>query len=363
MVRSRYRRGFTLIELLVVIAIIAILIGLLLPAVQKIRESAARMSCSNNLHQIALAAHNYASANGVLPPGYLGPMPNVHYLDTIPSNSSAITSFQHVGVLTFLLPYVEQDNIYKQLATNLSLTAVQSGWWTRNPDWTLAHSKIKMFNCPSDPIEDGSQVSLGPGVLLHTYTPAMFRLSPTGPTGIGAAISYYSQKYNLGKTNYVGVAGALGKDAISSSPVDGPGANLAKYEGIFTNRSKTKLEAIADGTSNTLMFGEGLGGYILGRDLTWSWMGCGALGTKFGMYSAPDTAKQYPSWAHFASLHAGGIVQFAFADGSVRPLRPGSSARIPSPSGVYSLSSDWYVLQAMSGMADGVVYDVTTLSN
>src|SRR5438874_1098882 len=109
------RRGFTLIELLVVIAIIAILIGLLLPAVQKVREAAARMQCANNLKQIGLAAANYESANGVLPPGYLGHRDANDPWDpaVAPSGIPPYYPYQHIGSLAFLLPFVEQDNIYR----------------------------------------------------------------------------------------------------------------------------------------------------------------------------------------------------------------------------------------------------------
>src|SRR5438045_2610945 len=110
------RSAFTLIELLVVIAIIAILIGLLLPAVQKVRESAARLQCQNNLKQIGLALHNYENANKIFPPGYVS-QPEISAMG--PPDPQFNDAGPGWGWLTFLLPYVEQDNLYKSF--NLAL--------------------------------------------------------------------------------------------------------------------------------------------------------------------------------------------------------------------------------------------------
>src|SRR5690242_14555825 len=122
------RKAFTLIELLVVIAIIAVLIGLLLPAVQKVREAAARMACGNNLHQIALAAHNFESTNGRLPPG----------MDT-----------QEVGVLVYLLPFMEQQNQFNLFSFDPGFATYYQNPQNRPGAGTSA--TIKNFLCPSAP--------------------------------------------------------------------------------------------------------------------------------------------------------------------------------------------------------------------
>src|SRR5439155_24301180 len=107
--RNSCRAAFTLSELLVVIAIIAVLIGLLLPAVQKVREAASRIKCANNLKQIGLAAHNYASTKESLPPGFVGSLTN--------SQPDYTLKGPMYGSLVFLLPYLEMDNLYRDMQT------------------------------------------------------------------------------------------------------------------------------------------------------------------------------------------------------------------------------------------------------
>ncbi len=349
---DRSRVGFTLIELLVVIAIIAILIGLLLPAVQKVRESAARLKCQNNLKQLGIAAHNYVSAYGYLPPGYNGPEPNAHY--TTANTGAMFTggTVHYTGSLYYLLPQVEMETVYNQMTTMRGTTVGQ--WYSYNPDWTLGHTTLKGFMCPAD-----GWAHTDSAALLHTSDPTN---SATGTTPAYGVVMYYFPAYaTLGKTNYTGIAGALGSNVSTSSPSDGPGANLAKYEGLLTNNSKTRLETVGDGTSNTLLFGEGLGGGLPypanagNLNIKWTWAGVGSLGTKFGM-RAPSGLGGGPGYQFFSSNHTG-IVNFCFGDGSVRSLRyAGTDVRNPA-------GATWYVFQTLAGKSDGDTVDFSQLTN
>src|SRR5262245_39168230 len=132
---SRLRAGFTLIELLVVIAIIAILIGLLVPAVQKVREAAARTQCQNNLKQIGLALHNYESTFKCFPTSGEG-------------NRNNATAFDVVSTWTMILPYIEQGNVYQQINPNV--------YYLDQPNQAPFQAVIPIYICPSNPSSGSS---------------------------------------------------------------------------------------------------------------------------------------------------------------------------------------------------------------
>jgi prepilin-type N-terminal cleavage/methylation domain-containing protein len=343
MAHFRRRWGFTLIELLVVIAIIAILIGLLLPAVQKVRDAAARMQCSNNLKQITLASHNYDSTYGYLPPGV------VDHPSGAGNTGFSGGAAPDYGALCFLLPYIEQDNLYKALVptpkaqmakTDPTWVALSGGWWNVPSYFTAAQAPVKTYLCPSDNPQTSSV-----GTFCVLYCDATTRTITGGyfpnPTG------------NLfGRTNYMPNAGALGAPAVNY---------YGTWLGPFTDISNNKVGAIPDGTSNTIFFGETLAGAYLNvscnqagsatRDFSAAWMGAGLFPLAWGLRDGNDP-NGGPCWYTFGGKHTG-VVQFGFGDGSVRSIRKGA--------GNSFFTNDWFQLQRAAGMIDGQVVDFSQL--
>jgi prepilin-type N-terminal cleavage/methylation domain-containing protein/prepilin-type processing-associated H-X9-DG protein len=258
------RRAFTLIELLVVIAIIAILVGLLLPAVQKVREAAARMSCTNNLKQIGLAAHNYHDVNGRLPPSII--MAYAIHDDPTSCGPSGCETTLDIACpfgpnwAVLILPFIEQNNLY-QLANVQSYPGPGFANWKPgvnpasvgiNSSWRVVRGAvIKTYLCPSDPKNNtfyNDDGSLG----MQDRPPEM-----------GWARGNYAA--NAGFTDYDHTVG--GFDAVLNEPFGGPGDPTS--DGIPAHMTQpyskgpvmsinfgSKLTDIVDGTSNTCMFNE-----------------------------------------------------------------------------------------------------------
>jgi prepilin-type N-terminal cleavage/methylation domain-containing protein/prepilin-type processing-associated H-X9-DG protein len=283
------RRGFTLIELLVVIAIIVILIGLLLPAVQKVREAAATIQCRNNLHQLAIAVHSYHDAAGFFP------------VNAGPGNSFNPNSPYCWSWLARILPYVEQNNLYVTcgIPTSTMAQAASAGGLS---------TPVKVFLCPADQAYNGNPRN--------------------DEANIGTAYNYGGPAMTVGQTNYKGVCGDNWAWGNFTNTVNGNSNGLDAGNGIFyrtdgapgtTGHGPITMSAIRDGTSTTFMIGEDIPSLNVHCD--WPFFnhatGTCAIPLNYGVppNTDPKGAADWPNLYSFRSNHANGA-NFAMADGS-----------------------------------------------
>lgn len=329
---QKSKKGFTLVELLVVIAIIGILIGMLLPAVQAVREAARRTQCMNNIRQIALACHNFESSYMRFPAGGLI---NPHPGDpALPAGQYA----NRLGLLPQVLPFIEQDNLADLINMNLSPTQGQVASGTGSAGWinwdgangyparVASLYEIPSFRCPSDEnVETQNTVDI-------SYTFWVSSGSYTITIGGWGDWSSNLVGDNYGLTNYIGVNGHIGERARQF--------DRTETIGIFTNRSKTTFGAITDGSSNTFLMGE-----VLSPTLdpgSWPWPGTSVgrawIGTHtLGLGQWGDGGWSANEIARFNSGHPG-TISFSLGDGSVRSVPQSTSTA---------------VMRVMAGMQDG----------
>jgi prepilin-type N-terminal cleavage/methylation domain-containing protein/prepilin-type processing-associated H-X9-DG protein len=270
------RRGFTLIELLVVIAIIAILVALLLPAVQQARSAARRSQCKNNMKQIGVAMHNYHETLNVLPMG-------------------SYVNGPAWGSLVYLLPYMEQAQAYETVDFDVSnCCTMVKAYQAMTPALPEPQSlKLQALQCPSDP-NAGRELLSG----------------PTGPNpGSGDC-------GRLMPGNYIGVSGDVGNSFPACFT-----AHTTNGAGILYSQSATRFRDITDGQSNTLAYGE----RGLPKGLGWGWVMCGGseceqyLSVQEGLVHPQNANSNAVNISSFWSWHEGGA-HFLLADGSVHFL-------------------------------------------
>jgi len=310
------RRGFTLIELLVVIAIIAILIGLLLPAVQKVRDAAARAQCQNNLKQLALAVHAYHDVNKQFPQG-------------VYNTGDRVRPYWSWMALT--MPYYEQGALYNKAeayASNPPYPSATYNWWPWGGFWLAPQT-------PANP-------ALGV-ILKNLICPADGRQAFSIPG------SMWGGNGDVAFTGYLGVSGLVG-DYTAGQGVQ---SNGTPYDGgtigIMYYNSKGSFADVRDGTSNTLLIGE----RPPSRDLYYGWWFAGAgwdgsgegdvvMGVRSNNLASALGCSPAANWvgfrpgkvtvdcdqAHYWSLHSGGG-NFAFGDGSVKFLNYQANSVMP----------------------------------
>lgn len=320
------RVGFTLIELLVVIAIIAVLIGLLVPAVQKVREAANRMSCGNNAKQLALACHAYHDANGRLPSAVM--------MNTSVSNPADYNQNFGPNWIVQILPYIEQDALYKTAAASINnypTVAAENAWRS------VRSTEIKTVRCPSEAFGNNQYSGLGGAWARGNYG-----------ANSGTAMFWT----NAGGEQGLQVSGGVMAEAGGTIGGYSYGVNGVSSGGVMTANSKVRLTDIVDGTTNTVLVDELRVG-TTATDIRGTWA-LGQVGASItaasGRGDTPgpnvglsgyddiqgctdDPAKGMGccpgcgSWQVTAkSLHSGGV-QTALADGSIRFITNSISQR------------------------------------
>ena len=319
----RNRSAFTLVELLVVIAIIGILIGLLLPAVQQIREAARRTQCTNNLKQLGLAAHNYESALKKFPPGFVGG----YDIGIDGWGPTDYTANSYVGHLIFLLPYLEQQSWFDAWNNTRVLgpdapriVGPKYQQWAQDTTGLLnMYGSFDGLLCPSDDANAATTASV-----VETYW----------VNGYGGQIRYGGTHHQYWvKTNYIGTCGFQGPVYdIAWAFYYMNGQRRMDTDGIFADRSKIRFGDVGDGASNTILFCEITGRFLgdVKRALGERWSSCHVTCGPYSSYwhtnkrNAAGTATSYHGemgWDdQFSSVHNGRLVNMCLVDGSTQTV-------------------------------------------